>query len=103
MAKRVIDFKDIDYLRTELMYIRAMLSDEKADSRLTDLIDFVEEAMVDPDRDTRNEMKRDVYRKIKQTKDQDEAEAWHKVYKQIDQIYRTDVTERVNVRSHYGR
>ena len=101
--RRVIDFKDIDYLRTELMYIRAMVSEEKTNNRLTDLIDFVEEAMVDPDRDTRNEMKRDVYRKIKQTKDQDEAEAWHKVYKQIDQIYRTDVTERVNVRSHYGR
>lgn len=103
MAKRVIDFKDIDYLRTELMYIRAMLSDEKADSRLTDLIDFVEEAMVDPDRDTRNEIKRDVYQKIKQAKDQDEANAWHKVYKQVDQVYRTDVNERVNVRPHYGR
>jgi len=102
-VKRVIDFKDIDYVRTEIMYIRAMSDDDKVRDRLTDLLDFVEEALVDPDKDTRNEIKRDVYKKIKSAQNNEEANAWHEVYKQIDQSYRTDVTERVNVRSHYGR
>jgi len=103
MAKRVIDFKDIDYVRTEIMYIRAMSEDEKVRDRLADLLDFVEEALVDLDRDVRNEMKRDVYKKIKGTKDKDEADAWYEVYKQIDAEYPSKTYERINVRSHYGR
>jgi len=101
--KRVIDFKDIDYIRTELFYIRAMSDDDKVRDRLHGLLEFVEEALVDSSRDIRNEMKRDVYKKIKEANNKDEADKWYEVYKKIDQHYRTEVTERVNVRSHYGR
>jgi len=101
--KRLVDYKDIDYIRTELMFLRAMVADGVLEERISDLYDFVETALVDTDRDTRNEMKRDVYKKIKAAQNEEEAAAWYEVYKQIDQVYRTDVTERVNVRSHYGR
>lgn len=101
--KRLVDYKDIDYIRTELMFLRSMAADGALQSRISELYDFVEEALVDADRDTRNEMKREVYKKIKAADNPEEAEAWYEVYKQIDKTYRTDVTERVNVRSHYGR
>jgi len=103
MAKRVIDFKDIDYIRTELFYIRAMSDDDKVRDRLHGLLDFVEEALVDHSRDIRNEMKRDVYKKIKEAKDKDEANKWYEAYKQIDIVYPKKTNERISVRSHYGR
>jgi hypothetical protein len=101
--KRLVDYKDIDYIRTELMFLRAMVADDVLKNRLSELYDFVDTALVDVDRDTRNVMKRDVYKKIKAADTPEEAEAWYEVYKQIDQVYKTDVTERVNVRPHYGR
>jgi len=85
--KRLIDLEHIDHVITELMLIRAMITDERVHNRLSDLLEFVEIALIDPDRNTRNELKRSVYRKIKETKDQEEAAAWHKVYKQIDKAF----------------
>jgi len=69
------------------MLIRAIVADERVHSRLSDLLEFVEIALLDPDRDTRNELKRSVYRKIKEAKNPDEAKAWHEVYQNIDKAF----------------
>jgi len=85
--KRLIDLEHIDHVITELMLIRAIVADERVHSRLSDLLEFVEIALLDPDRDTRNELKRSVYRKIKEAKNPDEAKAWHEVYQNIDKAF----------------
>jgi len=85
--KRLIDLEHIDHIITEIMLIRAMAADERTSNRLSALLEFVEIALLDPDRDTRNELKRNVYQKIKQAKDQTEAGAWHELYQNINKVF----------------
>jgi len=85
--KRLVDLEHIDHIITELFYIRAMSDDERVNNRLSELLHFVEEFLLDPDRDIRNEIKRNVYQKIKQAKDQTEAGAWHEVYQNINKAF----------------
>ena len=85
--KRLIDLEHIDHIITEIMLIRAMAADERTSNRLSALLEFVETTLLDPDRDTRNEIKRNVYQKIKQAKDQTEAGAWHEVYQNINKAF----------------
>jgi len=85
--KRLINLEHIDHIITEIMLIRAMVTDERTSNRLSALLEFVEIALLDPDRDIRNEIKRNVYQKIKQAKDQTEAGAWHEVYQNINKAF----------------
>jgi len=85
--KRLIDLEHIDHIITEVMLIRAMITDERINNRLSDLLHYVEEFLLDPDRDTRNEIKRNIYQKIKEAKNPDEAKTWHEVYQNINRVF----------------
>jgi len=85
--KRLIDLEHIDHIITEIMLIRAMAADERTSNRLSALLEFVETTLLDPDRNTRNEIKRNIYQKIKQSKNPDEAKAWHEVYQNINRAF----------------
>jgi len=85
--KRLIDLEHIDHIITEIMLIRAMAADERTSNRLSALLEFVETTLLDPDRDTRNEIKRNIYQKIKQARNQEEAAAWHEVYQNINRAF----------------
>ncbi len=85
--KRLVNLEHIDHIITEIMFIRGMVADERTSNRLSILLEFVETALLDPDRDTRNEIKRNIYQKIKQAKNPDEAKAWHEVYQNINRVF----------------
>jgi len=86
-VKRLIDIEHIDYIITELMFIRGMVTDGRAHDRLSELLEFVETDLLDPDRDTRNELKRSVYRKMKNAETPEESKAWHEVYQNINKVF----------------
>ena len=85
---RLIKIEHLDHIQLELMQIKAMLEDEKARDRISELMNFIENDLFDPSRENRNEIKRDVFKKMKAAKTSEESAKWYEVYQLIDKTFR---------------
>ncbi|MBT9145878.1 MAG: hypothetical protein DDT42_01755 [candidate division WS2 bacterium] len=83
MSKKLIEWDHIAHVYNELWTLKALTSNTKAYNCVSRLLEYIEDNIVQEEKEHHNEMKRDVYRKIKTAKTTEEQQQWYKVYQEL--------------------
>lgn len=83
MSKKLVEREYLNHLATELFFIKLQASGHLQE-RIENLMKFIEDNIIQEDLESRNEIKRVVYRKMKEAKTPEENQQWYEYYKSLD-------------------
>lgn len=83
MSKKLVDREHLKHLESELFYIR-LSAPSILQERIGKLIEYVNENIIQPDQDTKNEFKRVIYKRMKDAPTQEESSKWYEIYQSLD-------------------
>ncbi len=82
MAKKLIEWDHIAYVYDELWELKAQtINNLKIYNRISELLKYIEDNF--EDKENLNEIKRDVYMKIKTAKTAEERQQWYEIYQEL--------------------
>lgn len=89
MKKQLVECDDLVYLESELFNIK-LQAPVNLQGRIEELINYVNEKIIQTDRNTKNEFKRVIYKRMKEAPTPEESKEWHDFYKRLDETFGND-------------
>lgn len=82
MAKKLVEREHILYLLEQLFTLQMKASGELKTS-IGDLENYVRKNILEEDKESLNEVKRAIYKKMKEATSPEESKEWHEYYKKL--------------------
>lgn len=84
--KKLVEREHLQYVSSELYYIKLKAPAELSD-RIEALLKYIDDHVLQPDQDSRNEFKRVIYRRMKEAGTAEESRQWYDFYKSLDDTF----------------